>query len=150
MKVKNPSLELNWLKYPKDVSIPDIVVIGEDDYAYAGCYYEPEEDAEIYVDDKPYGLERGILLIREDQFEPTIVHEFRHHLQTIHFGWKPEGHDFDFDNDYKDSIIKYFTTNKFEMDALLYELKYYPTDVNLEWMEWITKHYENLCIDWQL
>ena len=142
MKVKYPSLELNWLKFPKDISIPDIITVGVDDFNYGGCYYEPEWNS-ISVSDRSFSLERGLLVVREDNYESTLVHEFRHHVQRVHFGIKPDGIEWEEGESYKNSIIKYFTSSVTEMDALLYELKHYPDDVNLEWYEWLVKHYEN-------
>lgn len=144
MKIKNPSLELNWLKFPKDISIPDIIIISVDEYDFAGGYYSPNKYSEIYVDGREYTMERGILLIREDQNEATISHEFRHHQQMIDFGWKLDEYDYEFntDNEYKDAIIDYYTDNIPELDALLYEVKHSPDETNLEEYEWVIKHNE--------
>lgn len=142
MKVKLPSLELNWLNYPKDVSIPDIVTVGVNDIDYGGCYFEPEYNA-VSVADRSFSLERGLLLVREDNYESTVVHEFRHHLQRVHFGVEPDVLNWKTEGNYKDSIIEYFSSSLTEMDALLYEVTHYPDDVNLQWYEWLVKHYEN-------
>lgn len=142
MKISMPSLELNWLKYPKDISIPDIIVIGIDDFDYGGCYYEPEM-GEVWLNETPYTLDRGLLIVREDCYESTLCHEFRHHLQLVDMGIEPDVVEFRTDLDYKDAIIDYFTQSVTERDALLYELKHFPNDYTLQWYEWLIKYYEN-------
>lgn len=143
MRISLPSLEINWLKFfPKDVILPDIVVIGEHNYDYGGCYYKPEW-AEICVEGRNYSLEKGLIVVRDDQDGSTLAHEFRHHLQRVYYGIEFPSQEFNFDIPYKDAIIKYFTSSWIEMDALLYELSKKPTDTNLEWYEWIVKEKES-------
>ena len=142
MKISIPSLELRWLNYPKDISIPDIIIVGKDEYEYGGCYYEPEK-TEVWVTETPYPLDRGVLIVREDCYEGTLCHEFRHHIQRTHMGIQPDVVEFKFDLRYKDAVIEYFTQSMTERDALMYELKHYPNEHTLEWYEWLVKHYEN-------
>jgi hypothetical protein len=68
----------------------------------------------------------------------TLAHEYRHHWQTYKFGklntpqWSNKG-------DYKTSIVNYFKSCPYEMDALIYEIKMAPTDYNLLWWEWLNE-----------
>jgi len=132
-KIKHPSLELNWLPKPKQMSIPDIYIV--DNYDYSGCYYKPQRN-EAILDDRCVSLENGLIVIKRDTSPSTIAHEFRHHLQYMN-GINSEIQEWDFNKPFKDAIIEYYTNSFSEMDALLYECKYYPDDDNMEWFEWL-------------
>ena len=132
-RIKIPSLELNWLPKPKQLSIPDICIV--DDYDYSGCYYHPQWN-EAVLDDKCVSLENGLIVIRIDTSPSTIAHEFRHHLQYMR-GFDFGVQEWDFNKPFKDAIIEYYSESFTEMDALLFECKHYPDDDNMEWIEWL-------------
>jgi hypothetical protein len=132
MRVKYPSLELNWLPKPKDISIPDIFIV--DDYNYSGCYWHPQYGEDI-LDGKCVSLENGLIVIKSDTSPSTIAHEFRHHLQYMN-GIDFEIMDWNFNKPYKDAIKEYYTQSITEMDALLYECRLYPDDNNMQSLEW--------------
>ena len=132
-KIKHPSLELNWLPKPKQLSIPDIFIVSN--YDYSGCYYSPEY-CEVELDGKCVSVENGLIVIESDTSPSTIAHEFRHHLQWCH-GVDSEIQEWNFNKPFKDAIIEYYTNSLTEMDALLFECKHYPDDDNMEWFEWL-------------
>lgn len=132
MKIRYPSLELNWLSKKKWYSYPDIVYMKNN--SYSGCYYHPQ-DVVVQLDDKEYELINGLIVINEGDDPATIAHEFRHHQQYL------EGYDnknpqtFNNEVSYRQAVKEYFTTCKFEWDCLLYELKHYPDEHNQNWYE---------------
>lgn len=125
------SLELNWIrKYDKSLIIPEVVFSSLS--WVAGQYYKPDND-EIYIDGVGYSMRFGLIEVSERQnktdvdIASTLAHEWRHHWQifnlptrTYNYYWP---HEFD-NSDYDDMIIKYFTSNELEMDALRFQKKY--------------------------
>ena len=137
---RTPSLELSWLPQPKQISLPTIVV--NHDEGYDGCYYTPR-NGQILIAGRHYDAGNGIIEIRHDSHEATLIHEFRHHLQ-FHAGIPIEGNSFvgTHGNSYKEKIVNYFTTQPTELDALQFEMTHCkPPDYVKEWHEWITNHH---------
>ena len=134
---KYSSLDINWLPNSilKGLILPQVYYVS--DSGYGGAYYKVQEH------DNDWGnlTRRPIILIdiqsETNTFASTIAHEFRHHWQIYNYGkppnhpWNPKG------KKYKKAIIDYFKGAWHEMDALCYEIKLAPTDVNLLWKEWI-------------
>lgn len=142
MKIKHPSLELNWIPKPKDIPMPNIVV--ESVFNCSAYYVEPESE-QHEINGHFYDIDNGLIVINENEvdviFAGTLAHEYRHHWQyysgiEIDSIWEIK-------SDYKSAIIEYFTTYPIEMDALIFEMKLYPEDYKSQWWEWITKHYEH-------
>lgn len=133
-KVKYPSLELNWLPNSllKGISLPKIVI--SDTEGYSGAYYLKGCPYEEFGYNN---LKHGIIEISTcGDYLSTLIHEWRHHWQREN-GWNLGGFDWNSGVSYKKSIIKYFTTLPHEMDALKFEIKYAPSDLNLSWWDWI-------------
>jgi hypothetical protein len=136
MKISIPSLEIRWLKYPKIISPPTIVIVDELD-DYSGCYIHPQ-GGEAWVDGSPHTLRDGLIVASaHSNYESTIAHEFRHHMQYVYVGMKFDSKPLRTDIPYRDAIVKYFTNSMTEMDALQYEMSKVKSDVCMEWYEWI-------------
>lgn len=128
------SLELNWIRnVDKSLVIPEVVFSS---LSWAGGIYHHPKRGEILIDDKFYSLDYGVIEVPEKfgGYGPTLAHEWRHHWQHYN-GWKfdqsylwPE----EFNPDEYDSlIVKYFTSNHHEMDALRFEYEY--TTIHEKW-----------------
>lgn len=147
--VRNPSLELNsFMKgCSKDIILPKIMVV-DDGLDNCSAFYHKKDEEYIYIiEDLAVGLETGLIVIPNDASIGILAHEFRHHLQHQKYNWKPNSWDALSDKfDYNNAIIKYFTGCPFEMDALLYSIKFESNDYELQWYEWIVKYYENMKI----
>lgn len=136
------SNETRWLHYPKWLPQPMVVVISLA-YAwnrYAGLYHYPAKE-EVLIEGRHYDSKNGIIEICETCNEDTLVHEFRHHWQLSR-GLKYDGVEFDaatYHNDeaYKKEIVRYFTTSKHELDALLFTVKKVPGTRDVVWLDWI-------------
>ncbi len=91
-------------------------------------------------------LSEGPIIVIANQHPGVIAHEWRHLWQHTNGLLSEKGstvYDWSNHNTYKKNIIKYFTTQPWEMDALLFELEHGPADLTLEWNEWLVKHYDN-------
>jgi hypothetical protein len=139
--VKHSSIDLNWLyRKSKQTTLPKLVYIDEHS-EYGGFYVEPNYYPFIYQG-KEFQADKGILfVVADDTYRSTMAHEWRHHWQKLN-GWNLDYDEFDYDftgqyKSYKSEIVRYFTENKHEMDALLFEVKHTPNYVNLEWFRWI-------------
>jgi len=133
IKIKWPSLELNWLpnSLRKGLDTPQILIGDNPDYG--GCYYNVQD----YVDDELDLTKKAVIIITDtDRMESVIAHEFRHHWQTYTWGKLPT-HPWQQGKSYKKSIKKYFRGARHEMDALQFEIKYAPNNLNLKWWEWL-------------
>jgi len=130
------SLELNWIrkKCDKTLVMPEVMFLEID---YAGMYIHPEECEYYDTDGHPFYAGNGLIIVDTrypEDVESTIAHEWRHHWQLFN-GFKLEASDWDVeidDNDYNDHLIKYFTSSKFEMDALRFQYKYSFIDPSWE------------------
>lgn len=141
-------MELNWLaKSDKDILLPPVILSSE--YPYGGYYLSPVK-RECLIDDRYYPQDRGIIVINDDYFsdciESVLAHEWRHLWQT-HQGWPLYDSQWNLDDSvpYRKKIIRYFTEDYAEMDALLFEIKKAPCDTALEWYEWILKDSKAMC-----
>ena len=131
IKVRNPSLELNWLPNSmlKNIPTPEIYMV--DDANYGGCYY--------HISSK-YKRGRIIIVDIAETIASTIAHEWRHCWQNHNNNLPEQGSSWEQHSKgktYKKAIISYFKDQPFEMDALLFELKHAPNEYNLQWYEWI-------------
>ncbi len=127
----NSSMELNWIrKFDKSLINPT-VVFSSLKWA-SGLYYHPEKD-EICIDGKFYHLGCGLIEVSNFNNETaketagTIAHEWRHHWQyfnlpkeKVGFEW-PKSYN---ELEYNEMIVKYFTLNPLEMDALRFQKRY--------------------------
>lgn len=137
------SIEVNWIRnVDKSLVIPE-VVFSSLNWA-GGMYHHPEKN-EICIDGKYYDLKYGLIEVsvqfKSLSTESTLAHEWRHHWQAYH-GWV---NDYRFlwpstfeEDDYDDLILKYFTLNNHEMDALRFQNKY--SSVYDNWVEILYQH----------
>ena len=137
----SPYLELNWLaKSDKYILLPPVVFA---DIPYGG-YFCPPEKKEVLLADKYYPLDRGLIVISEihsEHIESSIAHEWRHLWQRYQYGRRTSVAKWNLKSplSYKKQIIKFFSTDLLEYDALLFQLKKAPDDVAKQWYEWIVK-----------
>lgn len=130
-----PSLELNWLRKDKDISLPSITI---EQCGFSGMYFSPQKDEHL-INNTYYPLDKGLIVLNIDDADGgTIAHEWRHHWQFWN-GWKYDSIEFDYTREYRKEIIKYFTNSNSEIDAFLFELNKYPNEYILEWYEWLNK-----------
>ena len=133
--IKYSSLHLSWIyKKTKQLTLPKLVYIDEHS-EYGGFYANPSyfpfefEGHEIPCD-------KGIIFaVESDTCMGTIAHEWRHHWQKLN-GWDLEYDNYNYkfsDHDTYDSeIIRFFTDNDFEMDALKFEYTHAKDWLNSE------------------
>lgn len=132
-------LELNWLaKADKYILLPPVIFT---DIPEGGFFHFPEKE-DILIDDKFYPADRGLIAISErypEQIESSIAHEWRHLWQYYQHGkpWEVAEWNLKSPLSYKKQIVKFFTSDPFEYDALLYQLKKAPDDSAREWYEWV-------------
>jgi hypothetical protein len=131
--IRFPSLEINWLpnSFLKGLDSVKIDLVSE--ALGSGAYYHGQ----------------NLITITEDgdsiYTASTIAHEMRHHWQHTKFGspknyvtWKSLS-----PFSYEVAIVKFFTSNPIEMDALLFEYKIARTDLNTYWMDLIHDFFQN-------
>jgi len=132
-------IELSWLrKGNKQIPLPEIIF---EKLSFAsGCCYKPVK-RELQIDNRFWDLSRGLIIVDpsfDDRFLLNgIAHEWRHHWQhmmgiNVVSKWVSGV-------DYKKEIIRFFTVNLAEMDALIYSIKKAPDDLSILWYEWIIK-----------
>ena len=143
--VKYNSLELNWMpnSVKKHMKMPQVVYVDNLD-GIGAFYVRPQREPYLY-DDIEVNAVDGLLVVGyeedDDIYISSIAHEWRHHWQH-HNGWTLDyggGYDYDFSTDeiYKAEIVRYFTDNKHELDALLFETKIHPDYSNTQWLDWV-------------
>ena len=121
------SLELNWIrrKCDKSIPMPDVMFYPLADAS--GRYYPPKNREMYDFNGKPYHMRYGVIVINPeyDNIDSTIAHEWRHHWQHFH-GIKFEISSLTMfkELEYNESLLKYFTESKTELDALRFEYKY--------------------------
>lgn len=139
-KVKYASLELNWLpnSIKKDLVLPQIYYveglncggayhrIGDSNQEWGDLTYRPIIEINTNWEEEGYS-----------SFASTLAHEYRHHWQLYKYGKHPVWPLSNKGKTYKQMIVDYFKGAWHEMDALQYELKLAPNNVNLEWKEWL-------------
>lgn len=137
------SIDLHWLsKKEKDITLPNLVYenIG---YGCGGSYYSSTHNDEVYLNGKYYDCSNGLILVNtyndysdKNEIENVLAHEWRHHCQYLRNIYTDpyDSSMFDWNDDYWNSIIKFFSTNKTEVDALLFAEKYAPSDCTTEWI----------------
>jgi hypothetical protein len=140
IKIKNPSLEFDWLpnSVRKGISTPRLVLLGGD---WCGGAYWRQTDSRCVP--SQFGLdmdlsEGAVIGLCASRNAGTLAHEYRHHWQ-IESGYKIGAsvwHQANADS-YQRSIIRYFRSYWWEMDALKFQLKHAPDDVSLLWKEWL-------------
>ena len=140
IRARNPSLEFNWLpnSIRKGLQTPRLVLL---DATWCGGAYWRRTDYRCVP--KSFGLdldlkEGAVIGLCASRDPGTLAHEYRHHWQ-IESGYKfgesvwqqasPEA--------YKTSIIRYFRSYWWEMDALRFQLKHAPDDLSCLWRDWL-------------
>ena len=137
--IKLPTLELRtFIKSDKSIPIPKIVIL-DNKFKYGGMYCRRKKKEllfeNLYIDQKD-----GIIVLPKNVLLAAFAHEYRHHWQHQRFNWKPSiWNNTKNYKAYKKAIIKYFTLSFFEMDALLFSLKYKP-EHELLWYDWLIKN----------
>jgi hypothetical protein len=141
-------IELNWLrKFDRSIPLPEIML--ED--LPMGAGYVHKQRGEILVGERYCDLtNRGLIVLSlrysndDGYMVNAIAHEWRHHVQwekgkrnirEVSFDAFGE----DFVSDYKRSIIKYYTIQWWEMDALLFSLKFASDETSQLWFDWLRK-----------
>lgn len=137
------SLEINWIrKYDKSLPLPELVFCNTWDIG--GGYYRPTDAKVLHFNQRTIDNKHGTILINPDfpdNFESVIAHEWRHHWQ-YHKGlrnpldytlWNPSG-------DWKSDVFHYFTEDRFEFDALMFERKFAPSDLNEQFWDAIDRN----------
>lgn len=132
------SLDLRWLsRHARGIPVPKLVV--DDDLIDCGGYYFPSVDSEAIInDDLVVDGKSGVIVVsgyHAERHHSTIAHEWRHHWQ-MHTG---NGWDVVLDWNYEElgyerSIAEYFK-QPHELDALLFERRVAPSEVNEEWFD---------------
>jgi hypothetical protein len=146
------SLELRWLKPPKSLRLPLIVVCPSPDYW--GLQHRVEK-GEVLIGSTYYALDRGILQLNPDapmDFVAIMVHEFRHHWQSQN-GWKYDGiATSPLEEKFRrkgivypawEASCEYFNQSKSEKDALYYQHKHRPDMFSEMITDWIKKRSRN-------
>ena len=140
--VKVPSLELSWLptSFLKSVNTPRVAFVSN--VSYGGCYYKQQEFANDDID-----LRRSALICISNKYEDTIAstiaHEFRHHWQQLAWGNNAKVTRLDWSQGYDKGIIKYFTSDFREFDALRFEHKYARDYLNDAWWGLLVNHFNS-------
>jgi hypothetical protein len=147
------SLELRWLKPPKDLSLPLIVVDGSD--GFWGVCYAPQR-GELLIGNRYWPLDKGILHIDvTTPMDPValLVHEFRHHWQnkngwvydgigdTTHIGIKLRSQGVVFPA--TEASCEYYVQSRSEYDAFCYQHKYRPERYSIFLEDWFRKRKEH-------
>lgn len=135
------SLELRWLKPPRDIILPNVLFL-QGNYKFGGCFFHPEKK-EIFVDNRNYSLENGILVVVDNgstikSVASTIAHEFMHFSQYYTYSvFRNRKVATKLDNtiQYENAIKKFFTSDVFEMQALQYAYAKSPYDVTTYWLD---------------
>jgi hypothetical protein len=137
------SANLHWLlKTAKWLPIPKLLFSEKAlDGAVCGIYYPPSWKCNhiVPIDGVEYHNKNGIIVINTsypENIESTMAHEFRHHWQ-IFSGWKLTSSLFDsldFENDWTNSVIRYYKEQPYEMDALRYQNKMVRSEAE-KWVE---------------
>jgi hypothetical protein len=133
-------LETRWLKAPKWLPAPTIVVATE--LTNADGFYAPPPLGDVFDHggcfEKAKGT--GLIVLAACANEEVLAHEFRHHWQW-HCGVPFDHVPFNPDKDYREAVVEFFLKSYTESDALRYELKKVPKSpvVNV-WLDWIKTH----------
>lgn len=130
------SLELNWLRN-EDKTLPLPQVVFAPLTTIQGEYFFPSR-SELYLGGRFYDRRHGVIVvstIHPDYIPSIIAHEWRHHWQEFH-GWHYDGIGWQHTNElsrYERNIRAYFTRSRCEADALRFELRRAPCEVNDYW-----------------
>lgn len=125
-------ISLNWLPTSslKNITRPQVVLEPNVGQQYQGYYTAGTNQLVVVECDC------------EKQLASIIAHEFRHHTQyELNTYFSPNGSVLDFALEYEEMIRVYFQTQPWELDALLYEHKLAPTELNTWWL------YELVLVD---
>lgn len=136
LRIRNPSLELNWLpnSIRKGMPTPRMAIVDGADYG--GAYWRKTKDRCV-LDGLDVDLkEGGFIALGTIRNAGCIAHEYRHHWQIqsgYRFGasvWRQNPGE-----SYERSIVRYFRSYWWEMDALKFQLKHAPDEISLYWKE---------------
>lgn len=137
-------IETKWLRGNHYIDpLPEVLFENID----SGGVCWPRQRDEVCINGRYYNLEhRGLIICNTEYADDdawmlsTLAHEWRHEIQKNMFEDKTTLHSsFSQDGDYKQNIIQYFSTQWWEMDALLYAWKMVPDEVSELWMRWLGK-----------
>lgn len=152
-QVKYPSLYFNWLPNSIKKGLPHInlIIIDHSDN-YSGAFYRRcnySDSGELLGTPVSMINTDTIVITDNCSWDAVLAHEYRHFWQLYTYGVKyfeaplyTSFSDFISKFSYKESVIKYFTNNWAEMDALNFELKTAKNDLNSMYREWVIKFYE--------
>lgn len=138
IRIRNPSLELNWLpnSIRKGITTPRIYLLEEEKW---GGFYSRRTDDRCIPSDVDIDLKEGAAIVLCGlKTIGSLAHEYRHHWQVesgYRFGasiWAEQT-----EETYQESIVRYFRTFPWEMDALKFQIAYAPDDCSLQWREWL-------------
>ena len=114
--------------------IPRMVLL--DESRWGGFYVHSTPERYVHRDFDMDLKEGGVIALCGSTTAGTIAHEYRHHWQ-IQSGYKLSGSIWmqSPGEKYESSIVRFFRTYWWEMDALKFELKHAPDDTSLYWLE---------------
>jgi hypothetical protein len=144
----NLALELRCLplSHRKGVSMPAVLTL-PDDGLYGGLYVYPYEGEYVADCGRAAPARHGVLCVIEGgEVEASVTHEWRHHMQAD-ARWQSSGSQWRAIrtwHEYWREARRYFRTYAHEMDALLYERRHCPTDLNESQLEVALSHSERL------
>lgn len=142
IRLRNPSLEFNWLpnSLRKGLQTPRLVLL---DDTWCGAAYWRRTSARCLLESFGVDMdlkEGAVIALCASKDPGSLAHEYRHHWQIesgYKFGqsvWQQASAE-----TYKASILRYFRSFWWEMDALRFQLKHAPDDVSRLWWDWLMK-----------
>jgi len=120
---------MNHLRKHSPRWVPNVPIVFNTFTDRAGEYHEPQWNEYVDEDNKVWDMSSGLIVISnqwkhdEQQTRQTIAHEWQHHVQ-FHTGFPYDHTTLTITGEtYEQSIKRYFTTSKSELDALRFEFR---------------------------
>lgn len=122
----------------KGEPLPFVATVGSLPFA-SGWYIAPHAGLYALPDDRRVPAHNGVIVLSEsDETDATLTHELRHHLQQLRRRLPDSSQPFSFDGtlaDYWRAVECFFRAAPHELDALRYEVRHCPTDLNCEQLD---------------
>lgn len=132
----------------KDIPVPKIVLcrsMPRTNERAAAAYYQPWPNEECF-DGRFVTNTFGIIALAEHHydeeftFEASLAHEYRHHWQRFNCQGDYNPPVIRGAKDYQEEICQYFSTSFREWDALQFEIRHSPNDVNRNRNEYVRRY----------